>query len=213
MRSGDHAGDQVEHLARERAESDEVFGRQPHAKAANRQHRTRERKRRDDGVDAAPVGQAGVNHRRHFVDAPADAGRHALDNHHQVRIVGEDNVALLQEAVALEVNLARPIDENVADRRIVHRAFERPESERLVHDFVDEPLALHLVHHFGRVERELDGKIAHVAAEPVRLDLVDAGQVEAFDELAVNLRFELLKLQFQRIADELVVIRRGAKHE
>ena len=37
-----------------------------------RRQRAVEGQRRDDGVDAAAVGQAGIHHRLAFVDAPAD---------------------------------------------------------------------------------------------------------------------------------------------
>src|SRR5262249_31049902 len=162
--AGDHAGDQVQHFPGNRAESDKILGRQSHAESTNGQHRAGQRQRWNDGVDAAAVGPSGVHHRRHFVDAPADAGRHALDYHHQVIVIGENDVALLQKAVALQVDFARPVDQDVADRRVVHRAFERAQAERFVHDLIDHALALDFVHRLGRAERELYSQVAHVAA-------------------------------------------------
>ena len=41
--------------------------------------------RRNDGVDARSVGQAGIDHRRRFIDAAADAGDDALDDLHEMR--------------------------------------------------------------------------------------------------------------------------------
>ena len=64
-----------------------------------------ERHRRQRGVDAAAVGQPGVDHRRAFVDPPADAGGDPLDDPHQVVGVAEAHVGLFQPAEALDVDL------------------------------------------------------------------------------------------------------------
>ena len=66
------------------------------AEAANRQRRPSSVTGGKRGVDAAAVGQPGIDHRRAFVDAPADAGRDPLDDPHQVVGVAEADVGLLQ---------------------------------------------------------------------------------------------------------------------
>ena len=67
--------------------------------------------RRDDGVDAAAVGQAGVDHRAGLVDAAADAGHDLVDRAAQVGLVGELGVGGGEHALALQPDVL------VADRR------------------------------------------------------------------------------------------------
>src|SRR5919202_1712070 len=66
MRSGrlDRALHELDGLGTERAQTDQVRGVEPALRElADRDQRTRQRERRDDRVDAAAVGQAGVHHR------------------------------------------------------------------------------------------------------------------------------------------------------
>ena len=62
--------------------------------------------RLDDGVDAGAVGQAGVHHRRRFVDPAAHRRDDAVDDLQQVPVVLEPDVGLLQPAVALDEHAA-----------------------------------------------------------------------------------------------------------
>ena len=62
-----------------------------------------------------PSGEARVHHRAALVDAPADRADDALDDLHQVPVVLEDDVGLLEHAVALDVHLIVPVDEDVRD--------------------------------------------------------------------------------------------------
>ncbi len=68
------------------------------AKAPDRQDRAVDRQRRDDGVDPRAVRQAGVDHRRGFVDAPPDPGDDAVDDVHQVGVVDKAGLGLFQLA-------------------------------------------------------------------------------------------------------------------
>ena len=61
-----------------------LHGQRLHGEAADRQERAVERQRRDDGVDARAVRQAGVDVGRSFVDAAADARHDAVDDDSQV---------------------------------------------------------------------------------------------------------------------------------
>ena len=100
---------------------------------------------------------------------------------------------LLHLAAALDVDLVRPVDEDVADRRVLEQHLQRAEAERLVEHLVDEPLALHAVEQrvFG-VAQALDDQ-ADLAAERVALQVADARQVELVDQLAVDEPLELLE--------------------
>ena len=72
---------------------------------ADREQRAVDRQRRDDRVDAAAVGEAGVDHRRGFVDPPADRGDDLLDDPDQVLLVLEPHRRRLEHAVALDEHL------------------------------------------------------------------------------------------------------------
>ncbi len=65
------------------------------AEAADGQRRAVQRHRRDGGVDAAAVGQAGVHHRRRLIDVPADAGGDPLDDPQQMIGVAEAHLGRL----------------------------------------------------------------------------------------------------------------------
>ena len=71
---------------------------------ADGEHRAVDRQRRDDGVDAGAVGEAGVDHRRRLVDAPADLADDALDDPAQVVLGDEPGLGALEPAVALHVD-------------------------------------------------------------------------------------------------------------
>ena len=88
------------------------------AEAANRQHRPVEGQRRDDGVDARAVGQAGVDHRARFVDAPAHRADDPLDDAQQVLVVLEHERARFELALALHVDLVGAVDQDVRHRRV-----------------------------------------------------------------------------------------------
>ena len=110
--------------------------------AADRHRRAVERQRRNDRVDARAVGQTRVHHRARLVDAAADDADDALDDLQQVAVVLEDDVGLLELAVALDVDLVVAVDQDVGDRRIAQQRLERPEAEQLVEDVRDQRLAL-----------------------------------------------------------------------
>ena len=75
---------------REGAEGDEVgVGERVGRELSDGEHRAVEGDRRDDGVDARAVGQAGVDERARLVDAAADAADDLVDDAAQVRLVAE----------------------------------------------------------------------------------------------------------------------------
>ena len=139
------------------------------------------------------VRQAGVHHRRRFVHAPADLRHDAVDDLQQVVVVAELDVGLFHLAAALDVDLVRPVDQDVADRRVLEQHLQRAEAERLVEHLVDEALALHAVEQrvFG-VAQALDDQ-ANFAAQRVAFQVADARQVELVDQLAVDEPFEFLE--------------------
>ena len=100
---------------------------------------------------------------------------------------------LLHLAAAFDVDLVRPVDEDVADGRVLEQHLQRAEAERLVEHLVDEALALHAVEQrvFG-VAQPLDDE-ADLAAQRVAFQVADPRQVELIDQLAVDEPFQFLE--------------------
>jgi hypothetical protein len=130
VHAGAHAVRQeVQHRPRHRAERDEVVGLEPFdGKPANREQRAIHRQRRHDGVDARPVGQARIHHRRAVVDPAADAAHNAIDDAQQMAIVLERGGHLLELAAPLHEHVLVGVDENVADARVA-QSIERSQTE------------------------------------------------------------------------------------
>src|SRR5262245_56610873 len=95
------------------------------AEAADTQSGTVDRKRRYDGMDARAVGQPRVDHRRGFVDPPADPRRDAVDDAHQVLIVAKAHGGLVDFAVAFDPYASVAIDQNVGYVVVLKQRLER----------------------------------------------------------------------------------------
>ena len=159
----------VDELGRERAQVDEVAGGQRVGRElADGQDRALQRERRHDHVHARAVGQAGVHHRRGFVDAAADGRDDALDHAHQVAVVGEPCVGLVQHAGALDEHLVVAVHHHLGDRVVAQERIDRPVAEHLVDHVLDDPLALLGGDPLGAaVQLDLDDGL-HAAPELVR---------------------------------------------
>src|SRR5207237_1399408 len=95
------------------------------AHLADGHRRTLDRQRRDDHVDAGAVGEAGVDHRRAFVDPAADAGDDARNDLHQVRVAVEFDGRPHHLVAALDVDLVRAVDHDVGDCLVGKQDFQR----------------------------------------------------------------------------------------
>ena len=91
-----------------------------------------ERERRNDGVDAGTVGQAGVHHRRRFVHAAAHARNDAVDDLKQVPVVAERCIRAGQQAAFLNEHMVLVVDHDVGDLLIFEQRLERPETEYFI---------------------------------------------------------------------------------
>ena len=172
---------------RDRAEVDHVVERQALLRElADRDERPRERERRDDHVDAAAVGEARVDHRRRLVDAAADLRDHLVDDPAQVRVVVEAHGRLVEAALALDPDLAGPVDHDLRDRVVGEQTLERPVAEDVVGDLLAEALAV--VARERRLGREVapdvdDDALAqrgrvHRDVEELRAEVADHGEVD-----------------------------------
>jgi len=110
-----------------------------------------------------------------------------------VVVVAELDVGLLQLAAALDVDLVRPVDQDVADRRILEQHLQRSKAERLVEHLVDEALALHAVEQRVLGVAQALHHQADLAAEGVALQIADARQVELIDQLLVDEALQFLE--------------------
>ena len=190
----------------QRVALDEVVRAEPIGpEAADRQHRTVERERRDDRVDARAVRQPGVDHRARLVDAAADRADDALDDLHHVRVVAEDQRGLLQPSLALDVDLVVAVDEDVGDRRVAQQRLERTEAEDLVEDLDDQRVALELAE-----GRRLRFDVQHRVDEAANLRLgvlaADARQsieMEPVQQVLVHPPLQALVLGMPRVALEV----------
>src|ERR1700722_5381897 len=108
------------------------------AESANRERRSIERQRWNDGVDSRAVGQARIDHRRRFVDPASDLRHDPIDDQHQVLIVLELDLGGVELAALFDVNLVMPIDQDIGDFIVPQKRLERPESEQLVFDLFDQ---------------------------------------------------------------------------
>ena len=189
----DHGGEQFEHGLGQGLVFDHVAGGDGiAAEAADGEAGSVEGERRNDGVDAGTVLEAGVDHGRRFVDAAADAGDDAVDDLHQVLVVFERQAGDFELAGALDVDAIEAVDEDVGDGGILEQGFERAEAEDFVEDLARELLALGEAERDGfAVDRVADededffaGGVAGGAAEFF--------EVEAIEDLAMQVGFDLL---------------------
>ena len=175
-----------------RTRSSTVSGRP--AEAADREHRAVERQRRDDRVHARAVRQAGVDHRRALVDAAADARHDAVDDLQQVRVVAEDHRRRLELADALDVDLARRVDQDVRDLGVAHERLDRAEAAG--------PRAGSRRSAVSRSRwLERDGLLLDqlrdrpLAARPSRWSMIHAAEgveIDALEQLAMDAELQLL---------------------
>jgi hypothetical protein len=152
---------------------------------------TWQRERRNDGVDARAVLQAGVDNGLRFVDAAAHLGHDLFDDMEQVRVVLKTDRGFGEFAVALDEHLVVAIDKNVRDRRLLEQGFKRPESENFVEHLFDNLGLLRGSHRHALFIEQAFDHAADFRAHAVLGDGGDAVQVEHADQLAMDLRLQL----------------------
>ncbi len=133
----------LDELRRQRAQVDEIApGQRVGRELADGQDRPLQRERRHDHVDARAVGQAGIHHRRGFVDAAADSRDDPLDDAHQMGVVGEAGVGLVEHTCALDEHLVVAVHHHLGDPVVAQERIDRPVAEHLVDHVLDDALAL-----------------------------------------------------------------------
>ena len=162
------------------------------AELADGQRRAAHRQRRDDGVHARAVGQAGVDHRRGLVDAAADAADDLVDDAQQVLVVGELRVRGRDLAAALDEDRVVVVDHHLGDGVVAQEGLQRAVAEDVVRDLTGDLGAL-LPRQRRLVERErLRHRLAHALGELVVVARrVEQARPDARDDVVVDPGLEL----------------------
>jgi len=79
--------------------------------------------RRNDGIHAGAVCEAGINHGRGFIDAAAYARDDAIDDLHQVPIIFEGKAGGFEFAGAFDIDPVKPVDQDIGDAGIFEKGF------------------------------------------------------------------------------------------
>ena len=161
------------------------------AEAADAEARPVQSQRRNDGVDARSVLQAGVHDGLRFVDAAAHLGDDLFDDVQQVPVVLESHRRLGQFAVAFDEHLVVAVDQDIADRGLLEQRFERPETQHLVEHLFDDAALLGGGHGHALVVQQALDDAADFDAQAVLGNRGDALEVEHADQFAVNLALQL----------------------
>ena len=132
-----HAGEELRGALGVGAEGDQVVGGvRVGGELSDREQRPVDGQRRDDRVDTAAVGQAGVDHRAGLVDAASDAGDDLVDGAAQVRLVAEAALDLDEPAAALDVDAVGPVDHDLGEVRVAQERLDRAVAQDVVGDLL-----------------------------------------------------------------------------
>ena len=148
--------------------------------------------RRNDGVDAGAVGQAGIHHGRGFVDAAADARDDAVDDLHQVAVVFEGEAGRFQFAAALDVDLVEAVDEDVGDARIFEQRLERAKAEDFVENLAGQAFAFGKAEGHGFAVDRVADQDQNFLARGLAVGAAEFLQIEAVEDLAMEVGLYLL---------------------
>ena len=163
------------------------------AETPNRQDRAVHRQRRDDGVDPRAIGQPRIDHRRGLVDPAADAGDDPAYHVEQMRIVLKSHLGQIQFPFALDVNPARPVDQNVADRVVAQQRLQRPQAEDFVLDLFDQPRSIAIGHQPALLLQVPGDRGAQAASYGGRIERFQLGNVDGLQQMLVNLDSQIVE--------------------
>ena len=166
---------------------DEIVGRKRiAAETADGKTRAIDGERGNDGIDARAIRQAGVHHRRGFIDASSDGGNDAIDDAHQVGVVAELNVGGFEKTLALDVHLIKGVDQNIGNRGIGEKRLERAQSENFIENFLGKPLALLQIHRRGFADDQFFENHGNFAAHIFAAHVGNAIQIDLLDQAAMD---------------------------
>src|SRR5204862_1990318 len=112
------------------------------AEAPDRETRTINGQRRNNGVYTGAVRQTSIHHGRRLIHAPAHARDDAINNLHEVLIVFEAETGRLQFASAFHVYTVITVYQDVGDAGILEQRLQRTQSKDFIQDLASQTLAL-----------------------------------------------------------------------
>ena len=199
----DAAFEQFQHPFGEGQLGDQIFALQRvAAETADGEQRPIDGDGRNGGVDARPVGEAGVHQGRGLVHAAADARYHLFDDAQQVGVVLELHRGAVQFARPFHVDQARGCDQNVAYRGVLEERFQRTQTEDLVQDLLDDAVL------FDQAERgflflhQLGDGGADLGAHPLARHGGQGFQVDPVQQFPVKSELQLLIFRSVTLAIE-----------
>jgi hypothetical protein len=159
--------------------------------APDRECGTVERERRNDRVDTRAVTQARIDHRRRFIDPAPDLRDDAVDDQHQMLIILEGHVGAMKLAELFDVHLVEwPLTRMSVMSSSCSSGSSGPSPEQLVFDFADQPRAIDLGEKPAVVVECVVDRGGHLARNHRRLERVQLGDVQHFEEPIVHANFE-----------------------
>ena len=151
-----------------------------------------DRQRRNDGVDARSVGEAGVADRRGFVDAPADLADDALTDIQELLVVAETDSGALDAAGDFDEHRSGAIDHDIGNVVTRQQRLERAVSENVVADVVEQLFLLGNRHHDVLDRDDLVDDIADFLAGRFAVEFGELSKVDRFDQGAEDRRLDLI---------------------
>jgi hypothetical protein len=135
-------GEELAQLVGERAESHEVGDIEAAlVELSDRECRTVDGERLNDGVDARTVQESGVDHGRRLVHAPSDLGDDAVDDAPQMLLGYEPGIGAIDLAVTFNVDVFAGVDHHLGDGGVRQVLFDRTVTEDVIGNGVDKSLA------------------------------------------------------------------------
>src|SRR4029077_10307600 len=171
------------------------------SETTNRERRSVQRQRRYDRIDTRSVRQARIDHRRRFVNSAADLRHDSIDNQHQMLIVLELDVGCVQFAALFNVNLVMPIDQDIGYLIVPEQRLQRSEPEQLVLDFLDKMEAVGVGQQAAFILEDGGYRLGDFLRSERRLEALEAGNIERFEQPVVDRKLQLLKALRLRILD------------
>src|SRR3954469_16006136 len=178
---------------RDRAELDQLVERQlVLLELTNGERGPVDRQRRNDGVDAGAVGQAGVADRRGFVDAATDLADDTLADVEQLLVVAEANAGLLDLARDFDEHRTGAVDHDVGDVVARQQWLQRAVAEHVVADVVEQLFLLGNRHHDVLDRDDLVDDVADFLARRLAVELGELGKVDRLDQGTEDGRLDLV---------------------
>ena len=134
----DAGAQELSHLAVDRAKGYEVLhGERLLREFTDGEARPFEGQRRDDDIDTGAILETGIDERRCLIDTAAERCEDTVHDMHEMVVIVELHLREFQLAHALDEDLIRPIDHDLADGLILMQGLDRSQAQHIVDDIID----------------------------------------------------------------------------